>query len=171
MIVDAFGQTVLDTQDAVNLLYQHPDLDLGTLIMFDAEQFKRSCQELHLDYTVPQAYTVPDVSIEEFDQRCQSQWFMPSDYENFDIVNWLLSRCESEPELQRVAEELLLYQQRNLFPLLCYLKYIVDIMRENKIVWGVGRGSSVASYVLYLIGIHQVNSLYYDLDISEFLKD
>jgi DNA polymerase III alpha subunit len=43
-------------------------------------------------------------------------------------------------------------------------------MKENKIVWGVGRGSSVASYVLYLIGVHRIDSIKYDLDIREFLK-
>jgi DNA polymerase III alpha subunit len=43
-------------------------------------------------------------------------------------------------------------------------------MRDNNIVWGVGRGSSVSSYVLYLLGVHRVNSLYYDLDIHEFLR-
>jgi DNA polymerase III alpha subunit len=43
-------------------------------------------------------------------------------------------------------------------------------MRANNIVWGVGRGSSVASYVLFLIGIHKVDSLYYDLPIEEFLR-
>jgi DNA polymerase III alpha subunit len=54
--------------------------------------------------------------------------------------------------------------------LLKYLKYLVDTMRENKIVWGVGRGSSVASYALYLIGVHKVDSIKYQLDINEFLK-
>ena len=54
--------------------------------------------------------------------------------------------------------------------LLKYLKYLVDTMRENKIVWGVGRGSSVASYVLYLIGVHKIDSIKYELDIKEFLK-
>jgi hypothetical protein len=72
--------------------------------------------------------------------------------------------------LQRVGKELLLYQERDLFPLLKQLKYIVDIWRENNIVWGVGRGSSVASYVLYLIEVHRINSIYYDLDIEEFLR-
>jgi DNA polymerase III alpha subunit len=57
-----------------------------------------------------------------------------------------------------------------MFVLLQYLKYLVDTMRKNNIIWGVGRGSSVASYVLYLIGIHRINSLYYDLSIDEFLK-
>jgi DNA polymerase III alpha subunit len=43
-------------------------------------------------------------------------------------------------------------------------------MRENDIVWGVGRGSSVASYTLYLIGVHKIDSIKYELDINEFLK-
>jgi DNA polymerase III alpha subunit len=73
-------------------------------------------------------------------------------------------------ELQRVGTELLLYQERNMFDLLRFLVYIVDVMREQDIVWGVGRGSSVASYVLYLIGVHKIDSLYYDLDIAEFLR-
>jgi len=34
----------------------------------------------------------------------------------------------------------------------------------------VGRGSSVASYCLYLLGVHKINSLKFDLDIKEFLK-
>ena len=63
-----------------------------------------------------------------------------------------------------------MYQKRDLFMLLQYMKYLVDLMRENNIVWGVGRGSSVSSFVLFLIGIHRINSLYYDLDIEEFLK-
>jgi DNA polymerase III alpha subunit len=82
----------------------------------------------------------------------------------------VLEQCQNETELQRVGEELLLYQEREMFPLLCYLKYLVDTMRANDIVWGVGRGSSVASFVLFLIGIHKINSLYYDLPIDEFLK-
>jgi DNA polymerase III alpha subunit len=69
-----------------------------------------------------------------------------------------------------VGEELLMYADRNLIELLKYLKYFVDTMRANKVVWGLGRGSSVASYVLYLIGVHKIDSMYYDLDIHEFLK-
>ena len=65
---------------------------------------------------------------------------------------------------------LLLYQERDLFNLLRYLVYLVDIMKDNHIIWGVGRGSSVASYVLYLLEIHKVDSMYYDLDINEFLR-
>jgi len=50
------------------------------------------------------------------------------------------------------------------------MKYVVDTLRENQIVWGVGRGSSVASYVLYLIGVHKIDSIKYKLPIEEFFK-
>ena len=43
-------------------------------------------------------------------------------------------------------------------------------MRKNNIVWGVGRGSSVSSYVLFLMGVHKVDSMKYNLDIKDFLK-
>ena len=126
---------------------------------------------LDLD-TVPKliAHTVSDESIEQFDQRLHSNWFIPKEYENFDIAKYILDQCQNEEELQRAGKELLLYQERDMFILLQYLKYLVDTMRNNNIVWGVGRGSSVASFVLYLIGVHKINSLYYDLPIEEFLK-
>jgi DNA polymerase III alpha subunit len=87
-----------------------------------------------------------------------------------DIAKYVLELCQTDEELQRVGQELLLFQERDMFDLLKYLKYLVDTMRENNIVWGVGRGSSVSSYILFLIGIHRINSLYYDLSIDEFLK-
>jgi DNA polymerase III alpha subunit len=99
-----------------------------------------------------------------------NNWFFPKEYQNFDIAKFVLEQCKNDAELQRAGEELLMYQERDLFMLLRYLKYLVDTMRKHKIVWGVGRGSSVSSFVLYLIGVHRINSLYYDLQISEFLK-
>jgi DNA polymerase III alpha subunit len=50
------------------------------------------------------------------------------------------------------------------------MKYIVDTLRANNIVWGVGRGSSVASYVLHLIGVHKIDSIKYSIPIEEFFK-
>ena len=43
-------------------------------------------------------------------------------------------------------------------------------MQENNLIWGVGRGSSVASYVLYKLGVHRIDSIFYDLDPGEFLR-
>jgi DNA polymerase III alpha subunit len=69
-----------------------------------------------------------------------------------------------------VQEELEAFRIRNLLPLLKALKYLVDTMRQNNIVWGVGRGSSVASYVLFLMEVHRIDSLKYNLDWREFLR-
>jgi len=73
-------------------------------------------------------------------------------------------------EYERAYEELKEFDERGMYNLLRYMIYLVDFMRENNIVWGVGRGSSVASYVLYLIGVHRIDSIQYGLDWREFLR-
>ena len=115
-------------------------------------------------------YSKLDMTVEQFDNQMQSNWLMPEQYKTMDIAQYVLNQCQGEAELQRAGKELLLFQERDMFVLLRYLKYLVDTMRENNILWGVGRGSSVASFVLFLLGIHRINSLYYDLSIDEFLK-
>ena len=87
-----------------------------------------------------------------------------------DIAAHILSLCKSEAELQRCGQELLLYQERDLFELLKFLCYLVDLMREHRLIWGVGRGSSTASFVLYKLGVHRIDALHYNLDIAEFLR-
>lgn len=111
-----------------------------------------------------------ETSIPDWDAIKQQQWHMPQEYAELDIAEYILSLCTTEAELQRCGQELLLYQERNLFNLLKYLKYLVDVMIENRVIWGVGRGSSVASYVLYKLGVHRVDSMFYELDIDEFLR-
>jgi hypothetical protein len=95
---------------------------------------------------------------------------MPDEYKNLDIAEYVLSLCVTDAQLQRCGEELLLFQERNLFNLLRYLKYLVDTLRVNRMIWGVGRGSSVSSYVLYLLGVHRIDSMFYDLEPTEFLR-
>ena len=115
-------------------------------------------------------YVDPKLSVEDFDNTNQSKWYLPAEYANMDIAKYVLDKCTTEAELQRAGDELIKFQERDMFILLKYLKYLVDTMRKNNIVWGVGRGSSVASFVLFLLEIHRINSLYYDLSIDEFLK-
>ena len=121
-----------------------------------------------------QKYIPLDVDQKTFDGVCQSEWFMPDEYKNIDVLDYLINLdnfrgCKAH-EWDRVQEELKAFEERNMIPLLRYMIYLVDFMRENDIVWGVGRGSSVASYVLYLIGVHRINSIQYDLDWREFLR-
>lgn len=167
---DEFGRVYASEQDLAEALYLNPELQLENIPVVDPVQYNASIAKLHLDLPQLTAYTALNQSLEDFDSRQQSQWFMPQDYQDFDIARWVLEQCKTETELQRCGHELLMFQERNLFPLLNYLKYLVDTMRQHQVVWGVGRGSSVASYVLYLIGVHRIDSIYYDLDIEEFLK-
>jgi DNA polymerase-3 subunit alpha len=95
---------------------------------------------------------------------------MPEFYKKLDIEKFVLDQCQTAEETQRVNDELMLYKSRNLIPVLQYIKYVVDTMRENSIVWGVGRGSSLSSFILFLIGINKVNPITHNLDIHEFLR-
>ena len=115
-------------------------------------------------------YAFTDMTVAEFDAIKQNSWHMPEEYKNLDIAEYILGLCDSEAKLQRCGQELLLFQERNLFDLLRYLKYLVDTLTANRMIWGVGRGSSVASYVLYLLGVHRIDSMFYDLDPTEFLR-
>lgn len=97
-------------------------------------------------------------------------WNMPDEYKQMDIFSFLSERCNTQQELDRVNTEFKEFEERGMIPVLKFLVYMVDICEENDVVLGVGRGSSVASYVLYLIGIHHIDSIKYNLDIKEFLK-
>ena len=168
-----FGEIIFAEQDLCDLVMQGHDLtkfngvivdppvdiETAALILQDVPKF--------INYD---KYAEENLSVEEFDHRNQQRWFMPEEYKQLDIAKLVLDLCVTPAELQRVGQELILYQERNLFDLLRYLKYLVDVMKTNRMIWGVGRGSSVASYVLYLLGVHRVNSLFYELDPEEFLR-
>ena len=104
------------------------------------------------------------------DEYNSTTWWMPEDYEEFNIEEFLLNKAQSEIERNRIIEELNLYKERDLINLLRFLKYFVDKCKENNIALGIGRGSSVGSFCLYLLGVHKVNSIKYNLDIKEFLR-
>jgi DNA polymerase III alpha subunit len=168
MKTDKFGQLIYNQNDLCDLFLQDPTRTITNALVDSPIEFNGFLSLENLPSL--KQYTNLNISIQEFDEQNQSKWNMPKEYYDFDIAKWILDQCKSEAELQRAGDELIKFQERNMFILLQYLKYLVDIMRKNNVVWGVGRGSSVASFVLFLIGVHRINSLYYDLSIDEFLK-
>jgi DNA polymerase III alpha subunit len=172
MRTDKFGQMIFNEHDVVHLYMQGHDMTVLDHLLVDNTVDLETAA--HILDNVPAFIRYDELaqqqSVEQWDHRCQANWYMPEEYKQLDIAAHVLSMCESDAELQRCGQELMLFQERNLFDLLRYLKYLVDVMTENQLIWGVGRGSSVASFVLYKLKVHRINSLYYELDPAEFLR-
>jgi len=169
---DDWGNVIFDSDGLIDHLMKGHDLtsDMVADPTPGVVKFNALCKELdHPEDQVAQ-YEQPQVSVEEWDATHQAQWFIPEPYANLDVLEWLLMKCQTEQEVERILMEWDLFEERDMIQVLRCLIYLVASFRENGIVWGVGRGSSVASFALYLIGIHKVNSLAFDLDVREFLK-
>lgn len=169
-LFDGYGRIRLDSDQLVDLLYQNPNLSLDEFAVTNPAEYNTAIDFFHLSWAKLQRLNYENITIEEFDQNNQNQWFMPQYYYNLDIEQWLKDQCTDQTQLKRVDLELDKFRKYNMIDVLKYLKYLVDTLIEHNIVWGVGRGSSVASYCLYLIGIHRIDSIKFDLDINEFLK-
>jgi len=170
MIQNKFGEMIFNESDVCDLVMQGQAESLHRMVVDKSVNLETAALVLEnipefLDYN-----ELSQLSVEEFDHLNQSNWHMPTKYKELDIAEYVLGLCTTEAELQRCGEELLLYQEKDLFNLLRYLKYLVDVMTENNLIWGVGRGSSVASYILYKLGVHRIDSMFYKLDIHEFLR-
>jgi DNA polymerase III alpha subunit len=173
MKTDFYGQAIVESADVFDALYSGTISNLNNLKFKDqqtVDQFNQAQSENADNIIRLEIYQEPSISISEFDKKNQDQWFMPKEYRDLNIIEWMLDQTSNEEEYQRVVIELELFIQHDMLVVLNYLKYLVDTMRSNNIVWGVGRGSSVASYCLYLLGVHKVNSIKYGLDINEFLR-
>jgi len=174
MIIDEFGISILEEQDIIYGLYSGKVTGKESLLMLNSEtveKFNQSIDKNFDDFEHISKYEKPICTLLEFDNQRQSEWYMPDEYRNFNIVAWLLDQCQTSEQLERVTLEVDLFTEIEMLDLLRYLRYLVNFMREKKITWGVGRGSSVSSYCLFLIGIHKIDSIKFGLDITDFIKE
>lgn len=154
---DSNGNLIFQYNDLVELMY-HGDIDM--------------IHQLSVEHTaeVDQFNLINDGKLTIASEESNNdKWLFKFDM-SFDIEEYCLSRCISESDRCRVLYEFKYYRQLNLIGVLYLLKHIVDIMRDNNVLWGVGRGSSVSSYVLFLLGVHKIDSIKYELDFHEFLR-
>lgn len=145
-----------DEQTGIELLYRGKNI---TDVAFsDIDQFNKFATELEL-------LPISDIS------SISKEFNIPLHYKELDVRKHVNKLEHGGPDQTgRVEMELDMFDERGLMPILQLLIYIIDTMRKHNLVWGVGRGSSVSSYVLYLLGVHKVDSYKYNLDIKEFLK-
>lgn len=168
---DSFGVPIYTANDIIEMLYNNQK-DLLTEIQGDPcdPEILKFNESATIFSTMPiTLYQALDVTTHEFDYACQHEWLMPNEYKDIDIHKYVLDNCP-EQNIARAVEELEEFKQRDMLDLLRWLRYFVDTCRKNNIVWGVGRGSSVASYVLFLLGVHKIDSIKYNLDWREFLR-
>lgn len=162
------NQMILNEQDIVTAWLS--DIDVDSAVFNDVEPiniYNQWCDRYDIDHKIT-SQAKDDSS--NYVEECVNTWHMPDDYKNLDIINHLLDMCETQEQRNRVLIELNLFKDRGMIIVLQFLKYLVDVCKEHNIVLGVGRGSSVASYCLFLLGVHRVDSIKYQLDITEFLK-
>jgi len=169
--VNKYGQALLSSENLRELLLQGKNIShLNVLTDDEIELFQEYQSTL-----LPEVITFLEppeekLTFDEFHEKSADEWIFPLIYQQLDVHKWLLEKCKSQEEINRVNEEYTLYEARGLIMLLRLFIFLVDYMRKNNFVWGVGRGSSVSSYILYLIGVHRVNALKYRLDIKDYLK-
>jgi DNA polymerase III alpha subunit len=166
-----YGEPIVNCNDLMELVYQGYDIDKVRVNDDRVEKYNSIVKDLALDWPDIKKLNHIDININDYDRALQSDWYMPENYKNIDIEKHIKDLAKNENEKIRVEQELILYKKFGLLDVLKFLVYLISTMRENDIVWGVGRGSSVSSYVLYLLGVHKVDSIKYGLDVTDFLKD
>jgi DNA polymerase III alpha subunit len=165
MLSDSYGNPIFQEHDIFNMLYKGQSEYLDQIFTEKTPGITQLFNNAGIAPKQFDLYTTQEL----FDKANQSDWFIPDNYFP-NLVEMLYCMCTTEEQTNRVSEELEAFIKHEMLDLLFCLKYIVDTLRTNNVVWGVGRGSSVASYVLYLLGVHKIDSLKYNLDWREFLR-
>ena len=166
-----YGQAILTSDNLKELLLQGKNIShLNVVFDEEIELFEKYQTELLPTPVTFLGAPEETLTFDEFHSKCAEEWIFPVVYQQIDVKTWLLDKCKTQQQIDRVEEEYKLYEERDLIMLLRLFIFLIDYMRRNKFVWGVGRGSSVSSYILFLIGVHRVDSLKYGFDIRDYLK-
>lgn len=169
--IDDYGNVVFAAKDLYALILKGYDVLTFTVEESpEIQKLRQVTDSLDNPDLMLKVYEEPTVDLATYMGEFRNHWFIPEKYKAIDVLEWLYEKCLTAEEVVRVQEEMDVYTRYDLHDMLRSLIYLIDTLRKNNVVWGVGRGSSVSSYVLYLIGVHRVNSLEYELDFSEFLS-
>ena len=103
------------------------------------------------------------------------EWNIPDEFKTLDWVEYVLIRFSETgltgPQYEtRLNDEIALVVARQMEPFFRAIIYVVETMREANLLLGVGRGSACASFLLFLIGVHRVDPVQYEIPMEEFFK-
>ena len=155
-ILLADGRSIIDTKDALKMILN----GLSPTQILVSEETPEIAQFNNLSEDPIKVFTEEDLELD-------FAWLIPDQYLNLDLTNYF-SELSSHPrvfeELEQVSKYHFEYGLRTII-------YVVDKLNEGKILYGIGRGSACASYLLFLIGLHQVDPIKYNIPLTEFFHD
>ena len=101
------------------------------------------------------------------------EWNIPEKYKKIDLNFYLIDSVKdrSEEYFIRASDEMVEIRKRKLEPLFQTLIFVIDKFKEENVVWGVGRGSSCACLILFLMGVHLIDPVKYKIPMHEFFHD
>ena len=156
--------TVLSDECIEGIAYHNKDRHIEKLLKFTDINMKPK--------------TLPDFSL------IDESFTIPKEYFEVNLENYFLNKAKQKIKqhnnsteeykkavIERVFLELDCYTEKNMLDILYLSMFIVDTLKKNEIVWGPGRGSACCSYLLYLLELHDIDSVEFELDIFEFLRD
>lgn len=124
-------------------------------------------------------FTTEKIRVKENLETFDITWNLPEKYINLNIESLLeicleqdIKNCSESEQLirsKRYIQEINIFKSKELFPVLHVIHYVIDTFKLNNVVWGIGRGSCVSSYILYLLEVHDVDPITYELNIADFL--
>mgnify|MGYP000945932877 CR=1 FL=1 len=115
--------------------------------------------------------------------KLDMSWQLPKEYLDIDLDDYVINKAAPIIEsagygeaqhmvaLHRVVAELAEIKRRGMGTFVKTIIYVLDTFKKTGTVWGVGRGSSCASYVLFILGLHSVDCVRLNVPMDEFYHD
>jgi DNA polymerase III alpha subunit len=171
--INIYGQAILSSESLIEILLQGRNISHLNVIRSDEDirLYEQYQSELLSGQTTTFLDSPPEeLDFDSFHKERADEWIFPIEFQQIDVLDWCLNKCKTQEEQERVKQEFVMFQERDLIMILRLFIFLINYMRRKDFIWGVGRGSSVSSYILYLIGVHRVDSIKYGLDIKDYLK-
>lgn len=179
MIVNEYGQVDFETNEIINKLYTQEWQTVTGFVNSIDEMAKWNEHCTQFDLEPVETINKPDQDPSEYHQQLSYQWKMPVEYLNFDPIKFFSTELErrslnTQEYVDYLVGEIKAWENvmsaQSSVLLWKFLNYLITICKEKDIVTGVGRGSSVSSLTLYLLGVHCVDPVKYKLNYEEFLR-
>lgn len=160
------GNMVLTTEGVIDMMMLAKDMH-GVLI--------ENTPELIKGLPVLEGAIVYDP---DTDDVKEIKWAM-FDMTETEIIDEIIDRCKNgkhadlmndDAYMNRIEQELVEVVNEQQEGFILSVAMICDTLDQNGILRGFGRGSSCASLLLFMLGVHDVDPVMYDIPMSEFFK-